>query len=123
MRKRKSTNQSPFVQGFLFLTSNRADSIDPAFESRIHVSLRYPELNAASRRQIWTQFLGGKNTKGFSSEELDDVAQVSLNGRQIKNVIRTAHLLARKQQAELGYGHVRTILHLRASNLTEVKEN
>lgn len=107
----------------MFLTSNRADSIDPAFESRIHVSLRYPELNAASRRQIWTQFLGGKNTKGFSSEELDDVAQVSLNGRQIKNVIRTAHLLARKQQAELSYGHVRTILHLRASNLTEVKEN
>lgn len=27
-----------YYEGFLFLTSNRAENIDPAFESRVHVS-------------------------------------------------------------------------------------
>lgn len=52
---------------------------------------------------------------GFSSEELDQMAEVALNGRQIKNVLRTARLLARKQEAQLSYGHVKTILTLRDS--------
>lgn len=104
-----------YYEGFLFLTSNRAENIDPAFESRIHVSLRYPELNTASRRQIWTQFLGDAYIGGFSSQELDQMAEVALNGRQIKNVLRTAHLLARKQEAKLAYSHIQMILTLRGS--------
>lgn len=43
------------------------------------------------------------------------MAEVALNGRQIKNVLRTAHLLARKQEAKLGFSHVQTILTLRGS--------
>ncbi|KAE8161541.1 P-loop containing nucleoside triphosphate hydrolase protein [Aspergillus tamarii] len=100
-----------YYEGILFLTTNRAESIDPAFESRIHVSVRYPDLDARSRRQIWAQFLGGD--EGFSSEQLDCLAQVKLNGRQIKNVLKTAHLLAREQDHEIGYDHVRTVLDLR----------
>lgn len=79
------------------------------------MSLRYPELNAVSRRQIWVQFLGDAYLDGFSSEDLDQLAEVALNGRQIKNVLRTAHLLAQKQGVQLGYGHVQTILALRDS--------
>ncbi|RJE25045.1 AAA family ATPase [Aspergillus sclerotialis] len=105
-----------YYEGFLFLTSNRAENIDPAFESRIHVSLRYPELNKTSRRQIWTQFLGDAYLEGFSSQQLDQLGEMELNGRQIKNVLRTAHLLARKQGVQLTYGHVQTILNLRISN-------
>ncbi|KAE8318773.1 P-loop containing nucleoside triphosphate hydrolase protein [Aspergillus transmontanensis] len=101
-----------YYEGILFLTTNRAESIDPAFESRIHVSVRYPDLDAKSRRQIWAQFLGSNG--GFSSEQLDYLAQVKLNGRQIKNVLKTAHLLAREQDHEIGYDHVRTVLDLRA---------
>ena len=75
------------------------------------MSVRYPDLDARSRRQIWAQFLGGD--EGFSSEQLDCLAQVKLNGRQIKNVLKTAHLLAREQEHEIGYDHVRTVLDLR----------
>lgn len=112
-----------YYEGFLFLTSNRAENIDPAFESRIHVSLRYPELNTASRRQIWAQFLGDAYIGGFSSQELDQMAEVALNGRQIKNVLRTAHLLARKQEEELGYSHVQTILTLRGSGPVSAEDS
>ncbi|KAL5363358.1 hypothetical protein BJX96DRAFT_177998, partial [Aspergillus floccosus] len=99
--------------GILFLTTNRADHIDPAFESRIHVSLRYSELDTAARRQIWTQFLG--QSGGFTDNQLDTVASMPLNGRQIKNVLKTAHLLAQAQESELKYEHVDVVLSLRAS--------
>lgn len=36
--------------GVLFLTTNRVTNIDAAFQSRIHVSIEYPELSLSSRR-------------------------------------------------------------------------
>ncbi|EAU34067.1 predicted protein [Aspergillus terreus NIH2624] len=103
-----------YYEGILFLTTNRADHIDPAFESRIHVSLRYSELDAAARRQIWAQFVGQHS--GFTEDQLDDIATERLNGREIKNVIKTAHLLALAQESELKYEHVDAVLSLRAFN-------
>ncbi|KAJ5280218.1 hypothetical protein N7478_005590 [Penicillium angulare] len=77
-------------EGIMFLTTNRAENIDPAFESRIHVTIRFPQLNHVSRRQIWKQFIGQANMARFSDDELERISEVNLNGRQIKNVIRTA---------------------------------
>lgn len=34
-----------YYEGILFLTTNRAENIDPAFESRIHLSLTYKEFD------------------------------------------------------------------------------
>ncbi|KAJ5664204.1 P-loop containing nucleoside triphosphate hydrolase protein [Penicillium longicatenatum] len=100
-------------QGILFLTTNRAAHIDPAFDSRIHVSIRYPELNATSRRHIWNQFITDQNIERFSETELDLMSSLDLNGRQIKNLVRTAHLLAQEEGSGLSYSHVRTVLNLR----------
>ncbi|PYI11954.1 P-loop containing nucleoside triphosphate hydrolase protein, partial [Aspergillus sclerotiicarbonarius CBS 121057] len=105
-----------YYEGILFLTSNRAETIDPAFESRIHATIHYPDLDATSRRQIWSQLLGDSDKLGFSDAELDDMASLQLNGRQIKNVLKTASLVARHQEMPLGYGHVQTVLKLKASN-------
>ncbi|KAJ0424931.1 P-loop containing nucleoside triphosphate hydrolase protein [Aspergillus carlsbadensis] len=107
-----------YYEGLLFLTSNRAENLDPAFESRIHVAIEYPELNIAARRQIWAQFLSGPETEPFSSDELDSLAEVTLNGRQIKNVVKTAYLLASEQDRKLGSDLVHTVLRLRGSGLS-----
>ena len=48
-----------YYEGILFLTTNRISNIDPAFQSRIHVSMRYPDLTSTSRRSIWANFLAG----------------------------------------------------------------
>ncbi|KAK1148750.1 hypothetical protein N8T08_008635 [Aspergillus melleus] len=101
-----------YYEGILFLTTNRAERIDPAFESRIHVSLVYKELDQASRRHIWTQFLG-RNTVAFTDKQLDSMAEIELNGRQIKNALKTANLLAWVQGSEVKYDHVKTVLDLR----------
>lgn len=78
------------------------------------MSIRYPELTFASRHQIWRQFLAQqRHTKPFSEDELDRLAALELNGRQIKNVLRTAHLLAEEEGCALTHAHVQGILSLR----------
>ena len=102
----------------MFLTTNRAENIDPAFESRIHISVQYPELTTPSRRQIWQQFISESNIRNFSETELNQVAGLELNGRQIKNVLKAAHLLAKEEACGLNYNHVRIVLNLRADAKT-----
>jgi SpoVK/Ycf46/Vps4 family AAA+-type ATPase len=41
-----------YFEGFLFLTSNRVENIDAAFESRIHLSLQYGRLTFEARKQV-----------------------------------------------------------------------
>lgn len=42
-----------YYSGILFLTTNRIGTIDPAFKSRIHMSLYYPALDEDATREIW----------------------------------------------------------------------
>ncbi|KAJ5595295.1 uncharacterized protein N7459_001503 [Penicillium hispanicum] len=106
-----------YYEGILFLTTNRAEHIDPAFESRIHVSLTYKNLDFASRRHVWLQFIGrSTSAEPFTDAQLDNLASVELNGRQIKNLLKTASLLAWSQEATLRFEHVETVLSLRQSN-------
>ncbi|GJC77371.1 putative AAA domain-containing protein [Colletotrichum liriopes] len=39
--------------GILIMTTNRADSIDRAFQSRIHLTLHYLDLDVKAREHIW----------------------------------------------------------------------
>jgi hypothetical protein len=99
-----------YYEGILFLTTNRIKNIDDAFHSRIHISMQYPSLTAASRRHIWNTFMS--KTTGLSDGQLDALAQVELNGRQIKNVLKTAQMLARRGNGDgkVDMGHIETIL-------------
>jgi ATPase family associated with various cellular activities (AAA) len=104
-----------YYEGILFLTTNRIDNIDPAFQSRIHVSMAYPELNAKSQRHIWANFLEGRKggdsaAHEFTEQDLDELAEVGLNGRQIKNVLKTAQLLASRKKCPLRREFVETVL-------------
>jgi chromatin segregation and condensation protein Rec8/ScpA/Scc1 (kleisin family) len=131
-----------YYEGVLFLTTNRVENIDAAFESRIHLSLQYDELDKPSRKHVWETFLsrasssgvGGskensletfkqngiealqEDASGFTSYEIDKLAERPMNGRQIKNVLKTSQLLASKQGVKLAFGHVDTVLRLRERN-------
>lgn len=50
------------LQGILFLTTNRVGIFDPAFRSRIHVSLYYPGLQKEATMQIWKMHLARTQT-------------------------------------------------------------
>ena len=107
-----------YYEGFLFLTTNRVDNIDAAFESRIHLSLQYEELNLSSRYQIWKTFLGvsASETGCFSEENLQTLSEIPMNGRQIKNVIKTAQLLASSKGQPVSFDNVEVVTRLRAAN-------
>lgn len=80
-----------YFDGIMFLTTNLLESIDEAFESRIHIHLLFPSLDRNSRLQIWRNFVGRfpENVSSrLSEEDLKQIAAYELNGRQIKSVLK-----------------------------------
>lgn len=78
-----------YFQGILFLTTNRVETFDDAFQSRIHIALRYLELTTKAKRRVWKMFLDkvraidGVETAPFSEKDYDQLAKHNLNGRQV----------------------------------------
>jgi len=46
-----------YFQGILFLTTNRVETFDDAFQSRISTPLKYGPLNQKQRKEIWKKFV------------------------------------------------------------------
>ncbi|KAJ6488032.1 P-loop containing nucleoside triphosphate hydrolase protein [Mycena sanguinolenta] len=104
--------QLEFYQGILILTTNRIEQCDPAFESRIHFSIHYPDLGFDSRKQIWQTFLTKvlKNSSDITPEHLDRLATLPMNGRQIKNAVSSAQCVALDAQEDLSITHIDAVL-------------
>lgn len=103
-----------YYEGCLFLTTNRYQEIDHAFQSRIDLHLEYPDLDESSRLAIWKNFFAiSKRRVEISEGQLHDLSKVELNGRQIKSVVKQAQLLAaRSRNDSLCLDHVQRILRL-----------
>lgn len=91
-----------YFEGILFLTSNRPASIDPAFRSRIHLALSYPPLSPPARRRLWEHWLvdtaSGRRPAWLEGDVIQQLAGANVNGREIKNIMRVAHALARNDK-------------------------
>ncbi|OQD85188.1 hypothetical protein PENSOL_c104G11438 [Penicillium solitum] len=63
-----------YFRGVSILTTNRKGDIDPAFMSRIHFTINYPDLDANKRLEVWRSFLTNvaKNSElsEFTSDDL-----------------------------------------------------
>ncbi|TFK72379.1 P-loop containing nucleoside triphosphate hydrolase protein [Pluteus cervinus] len=82
-----------YYQGIMILTTNMAEQIDPAFESRIHFSVRYADLTFDARKSIWKTFFD-RSTVDIDEEQLNRLAEHKINGRQIKNAFSSAQTIA-----------------------------
>ncbi|KPI39347.1 uncharacterized protein AB675_5207 [Cyphellophora attinorum] len=109
-----------YYSGILFLTTNRIKNIDDAFHSRIHVTVNYPKLSETSRKHIWEAFLDKHSS--VSNNEIDELSKLDMNGRVIKNIMKTALMVARSEQSEtddspakLDITHIRTVLAIEQS--------
>lgn len=100
--------------GVMILTTNRADNLDPAVDSRVTIRLVYPDFGGEHRTAVWTNLLAAA---GVRDVEVTPLACHPLNGRQIKNAIRLAQTLARSRKEEVVQEHltraVRLIMHER----------
>ena len=100
-----------YYRGIMFLTTNRAHSFDEAFKSRIHVAMRYPDLDASARRLVWETFLNKakdiyQHGVDVSTEETDQLSHKRLNGREIRNIVKSAQLLAARSKQPLQKNHL-----------------
>ncbi|RYO88565.1 hypothetical protein DL766_001254 [Monosporascus sp. MC13-8B] len=108
--------QLEYFMGILFLTTNRVETFDDAFQSRIHIALRYDELDTKAKKAVFKIFiervrvLEKVDLMPFTDDDYNTLARQSLNGRQIKNVVRTAQALAVNKGQPLSMRHIREVL-------------
>lgn len=115
-----------YYRGVLFLTTNRVQSFDSAFLSRIHVALHYKSLGHEDRERIW-----GHNFDRLSRDsnglihvssaardfvwESQEVRSLKWNGREIRNAMQTALALAENDAQEESSENITIcVKHLRA---------
>lgn len=81
-----------YHEGIVFLTTNRLEDFDDAFESRLHLRLRFSALTATQRSCIWKTALSGiPEAQKWPAEDVQRIAEsLDVNGRQIANLARTA---------------------------------
>ena len=104
-----------YHSGILVLTTNRLHALDPAFESRIDLTLMYKSLDATDRKQVWKNFLHSIDVKDVDIDELglEELAKWDVNGRQIKSAVKTARILAAEKDERLNTKHLEVVLNLR----------
>ena len=101
-----------YYRGIIFLTTNLYDTIDAAFRSRVNIHLLFSRLSESSRLLVWRKFLQrlpppkrvtpveeDMDSEGDSAtpsqkhdideEDLEELSKWQLNGREIKNAIKT----------------------------------
>lgn len=104
-----------YYEGIMFLTTNRIEAFDPAFKSRIHLSIKYEPLCKEFRRQLWYNFISSsmddhREPSALEDDFLDYLALHKLNGRKIRNVVQTAYALAVSDGEKLREEHIQTTL-------------
>ncbi|KAG9382510.1 aaa family atpase [Pyrenophora tritici-repentis] len=127
-----------YYQGILFLTTNRVETFDEAFQSRIHMGIRYDNLPAKARKKIWQHHVGKvekmsreaeaeadkkggttkkeekdkdeKEVKPFTDADFDELSKRNMNGRQIKNTVKTSQSIALAEKSVFSMEYVKRVL-------------
>ena len=102
----------------MFLTTNRVSTFDAAFQSRIHLTIDYPKLDLHSKMLIWQTFVrpqsdASKYSSAIKEKDIRALAKIDMNGREIKNTVKTARLLASQKRVPLAMEHVATVLRVK----------
>jgi hypothetical protein len=74
--------------------------------------MQYPSLDMNSRRHVWSNFLSRGVDHELTTANIEDLADMDLNGRQIKNILKTSQLLACRRKTPLRYEYIQTVLSI-----------
>ncbi|TGO31679.1 hypothetical protein BHYA_0440g00020 [Botrytis hyacinthi] len=103
-----------YYSGVLFITTNRGAVIDEAIRSRIHIQIQVPDLDRDTRRILWQSFLEqNKIEHALRVEDFEELADIVMNGCEIKNSIKSSVLMAgKKGSLTLDMQHLRFTVDL-----------
>lgn len=82
-------NLEKLKKGVLWLTTNRLINIDFAIDSRIRAKIHFPAFDKEKRRKVW-QVTIPENFPDLSNDDLNKLAEIDINGREIRNAIMNA---------------------------------
>jgi AAA+ superfamily predicted ATPase len=103
-----------YFNGIIIMTTNRMDTMDVAFQSRIQLAIEYKHLNIGSRRKIWGMFINKLENADAREELLDEMEYLkksNVNGRQIRSVMKVSESLAKNDGREhISVAHVKRAL-------------
>lgn len=106
-----------YYSGVLFLTTNRMESVDDAISSRVSIFLEYKEFDTDHRLKVWKTFLKRANIAHSCSETFwSEVAGLKFNGREIRNVVHNAQILAKSKQETVTEDHILSALKIMGSS-------
>jgi SpoVK/Ycf46/Vps4 family AAA+-type ATPase len=107
-----------YYEGILILTSNRVGTFDEAFKSRVQLALHYPSLDQDGRWEIWSNFINSLRETNINAKtdelknKIDVLARHKLNGREIRNTVKTAMQLAHYRKESLEYSHFQRVIEV-----------
>lgn len=99
-----------YLQGVLFLTTNRHADFDDAFKSRIHLTVSYPDLSEEAQSVIWKGLIA--NNKTIEVDDLWDDHVFAVLGKLGLNV-RSHSLTSEQQLTKSGPHHSKFPPHRR----------
>ncbi len=101
-----------YYPSLLFLTTNREKALDPGIYSRIHLTINYPALDVPSRLAIWSTFVGREPDSDVSESELHALSNVEINGRRIRNLVKTASIMARRAGRGISFDDIQKVMKI-----------
>ncbi|KAF8241487.1 P-loop containing nucleoside triphosphate hydrolase protein [Wilcoxina mikolae CBS 423.85] len=106
-----------YYQGILFLTTNLIEAFDEAIFNRVHLIIKFPNLEPATRQTIWRNLLVSYSTSGalntdnsWTPQVYEALGNIPINGRTIKNLLRTASCYAKAEKVPLAVRHLRVVM-------------
>ena len=120
-----------YYQGLIILTTNRIRSIDVAVQSRMHLAIQYKALTQVQKEAIFEKLLSK-----IPDREIDDRRRLyrdikrmcrdgsgtALNGRQIRNIVASAHALARHDNTKLTFDHLDRVYEMTSQFLESLRD-
>ncbi|KAF3812163.1 hypothetical protein GCG54_00009848 [Colletotrichum gloeosporioides] len=100
-----------YYPSLLFLTTNREKSLDPAVHSRVHLTINYPALDEPSRQKVWMTFLEKSGSK-LSDEKLMALSYIEIDGRKIRNIVKTAGIVARRDSRSIRFDDLKKVMKI-----------
>lgn len=115
-----------YFKGIIFLTTNLYSTIDAAFRSRVNIHLVFKSLPASSRLVLWKKFLSRLPGEDIIAElgdgDLEQLAKWELNGREIKNAIKTVRTWCVCKDFEMNLTRLEAGIKVTAPSSTKVEE-
>lgn len=97
-----------YYNGVLILTTNRVQHIDEAFFARVSLAIKFEEFTVEQRAQVIRNLLS-LNGLSVPDDAIQSYAAKNVNGRQLKNSIRIARLVAHDAQRSMSIDDVEMI--------------